>query len=88
MQDAIENESFYDGLCSHWERGNVDRAFNESDHSISGTLRTGGQDHFYLETQCCIAIPVNEHDEIEIISSTQSPSDLQVRTCATYVRIV
>lgn len=56
----------------------MDQGFKESNFSVSGTLRIGGQDHFYLETQCCIATPLNEHDEIEIISSSQSPNDLQV----------
>lgn len=60
----------------------MDQGFKESNCSVSGTLRTGGQDHFYLETHCCIAIPLNEHNEIEVISSSQSPNELQV--CITH----
>lgn len=87
LQEAIENESFYDGRCVYWQKGCVDRGLDESYRSVNGTLRIGGQDHFYLETHCCLAIPLNENDEIEVISSTQSPNDLQViipgaeRTC-------
>lgn len=78
LQEAIENESFYDGRCVYLEKGCVDRAFKESHSSINGTLRTGGQDHFYLETNCSIAIPLNENNEIEVISSSQSLNELQV----------
>ncbi|XP_025200769.1 xanthine dehydrogenase [Melanaphis sacchari] len=77
IDEAIKSESYYDGRCIYLEKGCIDQGFKESNHSLNGTLRTGGQDHFYLETQCCIAIPINEHNEIEIISSTQSPNELQ-----------
>ncbi|XP_060840095.1 xanthine dehydrogenase isoform X2 [Rhopalosiphum padi] len=77
IEEAIKNESYYDGRCAYFEKGCIDQGFKESNHSLNGTLRIGGQDHFYLETQCCIAIPMNEHNEIEIISSTQSPNELQ-----------
>lgn len=36
----------------------------------------GGQEHFYLETNNAVVIP-GEDDEIEVISSTQSVSDVQ-----------
>lgn len=36
----------------------------------------GGQEHFYLETQCAIAIPKEEH-EMDIISSTQDLAEMQ-----------
>ena len=36
----------------------------------------GGQEHFYLETQCCVAVPL-EDGEMEVFSSTQNPSDTQ-----------
>lgn len=36
----------------------------------------GGQEHFYLETHASLAIP-REEDEIEIICSTQHPSEIQ-----------
>ena len=34
-------------------------------------MHVGGQDHFYLETQGCLAIPKGENGEMEIIASTQ-----------------
>ena len=35
-------------------------------------MRTGGQEHFYLETNGCIAIPKREEGEMELIATTQS----------------
>ncbi|KAL3069241.1 hypothetical protein niasHT_034471 [Heterodera trifolii] len=43
---------------------------------IKGQIRIGGQEHFYLETQNCCAIP-GEGDEMRIVSSTQCVNDVQ-----------
>ena len=40
------------------------------------TFRLAGQEHFYLETQCCVAVP-KENGEMEIFSATQCPMGLQ-----------
>lgn len=57
-------------------RGNVDETFSEVDHILEGEIRIGGQEHFYLETHCCLAVLKEEH-ELEIFSSTQDPSGMQ-----------
>ncbi|TMS38408.1 hypothetical protein L596_005140 [Steinernema carpocapsae] len=54
--------------------------WNNYDRVIEGSIRMGGQEHFYLETQQCVAIP-GETDEMEIISSTQSTNDVQTDVC-------
>ena len=41
-----------------------------------GTIRTPGQAHFYLETNCALAIP-GAYDQMTIFSSTQSPNNTQ-----------
>lgn len=41
-------------------------------------MRTGAQEHFYLETQATIAIPQGEDDEIMILASTQNPTATQM----------
>ena len=41
-------------------------------------MRTGGQEHFYLETNVCIAIPKGEDGEMEIIASSQCVSEAQL----------
>ena len=43
-------------------------------------MRSGAQEHFYLETQASIAIPKGEHGEMEVISSTQNPTRTQMVT--------
>ena len=40
-------------------------------------MRTGGQEHFYLETHAGIAIPKGEEGEMELIATTQCTSDTQ-----------
>lgn len=43
-----------------------------------GELYIGGQEHFYLETHCTIAIPKGEAGEMELIVSTQNTMKTQV----------
>ncbi|XP_011496569.1 PREDICTED: xanthine dehydrogenase-like, partial [Ceratosolen solmsi marchali] len=76
IEDAIRMNSFYQEGYKHFDVGNVDETFIESDHILEGEIRIGGQEHFYLETQCTIAIP-KEENEIEIFSATQDPAITQ-----------
>ena len=39
----------------------------------TGSLRTGAQAHFYMETMCALAIP-GMYDQITVYSSTQNPN--------------
>src|SRR4029434_1127375 len=43
---------------------------------LDGTLRIGGQEHFYLETQACLAW-IDEAGFVAPHSSTQHPSETQ-----------
>ncbi|MGH8035364.1 MAG: molybdopterin cofactor-binding domain-containing protein, partial [Lysobacterales bacterium] len=45
-------------------------------HRLSGELRTGGQDHFYLEGQAAMCIPGEDGDML-VYSSTQHPTEVQ-----------
>lgn len=45
---------------------------------MEGEVRLGGQEHFYLETQTCVVVPKMEDNEMEITSSTQHPTEMQV----------
>ncbi len=58
------------------ERGDVDAALRASPHVIEGELRTGAQEHWYLETQVCLCLP-GEGREMTVLSSTQHPSETQ-----------
>ena len=54
----------------------VDAALNGAPQILSGTLKMGGQDHFYLEGQIALAVP-GEDGAIKIYSSTQNPTEAQ-----------
>ncbi len=58
------------------QRGDVEAAFVGAPLVLQGQVRTGGQDHFYLETQCSLALP-EEGGTVRVISSTQHPSEVQ-----------
>jgi len=58
------------------ERGDLSKGFKLSHHIIEGDFKTGGQEHWYLETQSSIANP-GEEKEIKVYSSTQHPSETQ-----------
>lgn len=57
-------------------RGNIDTAWDECGIIVEGRVETGGQEHLYLETQGCIAVP-REDGGMKIISSTQGPALVQ-----------
>jgi len=76
IEEAIEKESYFNHF-RHIKNGDPEKAFAESDHVFTGTARMGGQEHFYLETQACVAIPKPEDGEMEIFSSTQNPAETQ-----------
>jgi xanthine dehydrogenase molybdopterin binding subunit len=58
------------------QRGDANKAIHFAAHQLEGTLETGGQEHWYLETQSCLCIP-GEGKEIKALSSTQHPSETQ-----------
>ena len=76
IEDAIIQKSFFPGFPIQLINGDPDKAFKEVDHILTGEARMGGQEHFYLETNACIAIPKDE-DEMQLICSTQNPSEIQ-----------
>jgi xanthine dehydrogenase large subunit len=75
LEDAIANESFV-APPQFMVRGDVATALAEAAHRLSGELRCGGQDHFYLEGQIAIAIP-GDADDMQMWSSTQHPTEVQ-----------
>ncbi len=58
------------------ERGDITTGLAQAKNRLSGEMRIGGQDHFYLEGHIAFAIP-GEDDEITVFSSTQHPSETQ-----------
>jgi len=58
------------------ERGNADAALEAAPYKFGGTLKTGAQEHWYLETQTSLAIP-GEGKEMNIFASSQNPAETQ-----------
>ena len=58
------------------QRGDPGPALADAPHRLSGQMRVGGQDHFYLESHIAFAVP-GEDDEVKVYSSTQHPSEVQ-----------
>ncbi|MEM7216109.1 MAG: xanthine dehydrogenase molybdopterin binding subunit [Pseudomonadota bacterium] len=58
------------------KRGDAAGALQTAQNHIKGSMRIGGQDHFYLEGHIAMAVP-GEDDEVTVYSSTQHPSEVQ-----------
>lgn len=59
-----------------FERGEVANEIERAPRNITGELRVGGQEHFYLEGQVALAVP-GEGGDMLVHSSTQHPSEVQ-----------
>jgi xanthine dehydrogenase large subunit len=57
-------------------RGDPETAIAAAPLRLEGSLRIGGQEHFYLEGQAALAVP-GEDGEIHVHSSTQHPTEVQ-----------
>ncbi len=53
-------------------KGDPEAAFARCAHVVQGAQATGGQEHFYFETQRSLAVP-GEFDTITVYASSQSP---------------
>ncbi|MFT3710021.1 MAG: xanthine dehydrogenase molybdopterin binding subunit [Archangium sp.] len=75
IEQAIAADSF---LCeTHlMQRGDAAAALKTADIRFQGETRTGGQDHFYLETHVTLAVP-EENSALKLYCSTQHPSEVQ-----------
>lgn len=76
IEQALARQSFV-LPSSTISRGDAIQAIERSPHQLKGTIRCGGQDHFYLEGQASMAVP-REGGDIVIHSSTQHPSEIQL----------
>uniref|UniRef100_A0A803TZB0 Xanthine dehydrogenase n=1 Tax=Anolis carolinensis TaxID=28377 RepID=A0A803TZB0_ANOCA len=77
IEEAIEKQSFFKWVRKI-EKGNIQKGFEEADHIVEGEMYLGGQEHFYLETHCTIAVPKKEDGEMELFVSTQNLTKTQV----------
>ena len=56
--------------------GDTESTFSNCEYVFEGETFSNGQEHLYLETQGCYAIP-QENGSIKLISSTQGPTAVQ-----------
>jgi len=65
-------------VCSYWQqkKGDIKNGFKESDIIIENEYRLPAQEHAYIETQGCIAVPQG-HDSITVYGSMQCPFYVQ-----------
>lgn len=75
IEEALNKQSFI-SEPRRIETGNPDKALEKSIHRIKGRISTGGQDHFYLESQGSMAIP-KEDGDVHIYCGTQDPTAVQ-----------
>ncbi|MCW0001657.1 xanthine dehydrogenase molybdopterin binding subunit [Pararhizobium sp. YC-54] len=74
--DALENGAEVVTKPLTLSRGDAEAELELSPRRLTGRMRIGGQEHFYLESHIAMAIP-GEDDEITVWSSTQHPSEIQ-----------
>lgn len=75
IEDAIAKQSWLSELHL-MQRGDASAGLATADVRFQGEVRTGGQDHFYLETQVTLAVP-EEGNALKLYCSTQHPSEVQ-----------
>ena len=74
-KEAKEKGSFINAPRS-FKLGNTTSSFENCDYIVKGETFSNGQEHLYLETQGCYAVPM-ENGNIKITSSTQGPTSVQ-----------
>lgn len=82
LEEAIEKSSYYE---PRWmiEKGKVSEAFKSVEHIYEGSIRLGGQEHFYMETQSMRVVPMGEEGEVHVYVSSQWPTSTQVAVAQT-----
>lgn len=74
-KEAKKKGSFI-GSPRTFSLGDTSESFTNCDHVFEGETFSNGQEHLYLETQGCYAVP-QENGHIKITSSTQGPTQVQ-----------
>ena len=75
IDDAIAEKTML-GVQRTMARGSVDNALKTAPHLIRGELRSGAQEHWYLESQVALCVPGERH-EMTVYASSQNPSETQ-----------
>jgi xanthine dehydrogenase large subunit len=75
IDDALAAGSRFEGGPVIWEMGDAEAAISAAQRVVEGSIEIGGQEHFYLEGQVALALPLE--DGVHVHSSTQHPSEIQ-----------
>ncbi|NRG18815.1 xanthine dehydrogenase molybdopterin binding subunit [Rhizobiales bacterium] len=59
-----------------FRKGSPETGMAQAGRKLSGSMRIGGQEHFYLEGQVAMALP-GEDGDMHVYSSTQHPTEVQ-----------
>lgn len=73
IEEAIAQGAFH-GSPQAFGSGEPEAAIARAPHRLTGELRIGGQEHFYLETQASLAT-IDEAGLMQVHSSTQHPAE-------------
>ncbi|MBS0658175.1 MAG: molybdopterin-dependent oxidoreductase, partial [Verrucomicrobia bacterium] len=77
VAEAVRQGSFHTDF-HRIRRGDPTAAFADASlQQLQGEFSFGGQEHFYLESQCAWAEPGEEPGEMLVHSSTQHPTEIQ-----------
>lgn len=75
IKSAVNNQDFV--LPTHQiNMGDAKKSIEAAPHKLASNLYIRGQEHFYLEGQISIAIPLEDHG-IHILASSQHPGEVQ-----------
>lgn len=77
IEDALEKGGELVAEPLLLARGDVGEALKNAPRKLSGRMRIGGQEHFYLEGQVALAIP-GEDEDVSVYASTQHPTEVQL----------
>ncbi|MCB5409938.1 xanthine dehydrogenase molybdopterin binding subunit [Pseudogemmobacter faecipullorum] len=75
IDEALEANSRFEQGPVIWARGDAEGAISQAPHQLEGRFEVGGQEHFYLEGQIALALPLE--DGMHITASTQHPTEIQ-----------
>lgn len=75
LRQALEAKSYVRAPVE-MSRGEPDALLAAAPHCLTGELEVGGQEHFYLEGQVALAVPM-ENNEFLVHASSQHPTEIQ-----------
>jgi len=76
IDDALAANSRFEDGPRIYAKGDAEAAIAAAPHVLEGRIEIGGQEHFYLEGQCALALP-QEGGDMVVHSSSQHPTEIQ-----------